>query len=128
MVRLTQINRWPRLTLLTCDPDLAPWSKPCPELGFKIMIIIVFILTCLNWTILELRVFYMDVLGLIFFFKKNYFWRYFSFIHHVLKIQKFILKLSKGIFLYFYFYLFNQSCFCPLSLFVLSQNYNLMLP
>ena len=52
---------------LTCDPgqpDL--WPGLCPEssleLSFKIMIIIIFIFTCFSWIILELKVFYNDIL------------------------------------------------------------------
>ena len=35
-----------------------------PKLSFKIMIIIIFIFTCLYWIILELRVFYNNLLGI----------------------------------------------------------------
>jgi len=43
--------------------ELCPGSTP--KLSFKIMIIIIFILTCLCWIILELRVFYNNLLGII---------------------------------------------------------------
>ena len=33
-----------------------------PESNLKIIIIIIFIVTCLSWIILELRVFYNDIL------------------------------------------------------------------
>ena len=57
---LTRVN-------LTCDSGLNEWlglcSESTPELVFKTMIITIFMIRCLSWTILKLRVFYRDILG-----------------------------------------------------------------
>jgi len=44
----------------TCNPELV-LGQP-PELNFKTMIIIIFIITCFSKIILELNVFYKDIL------------------------------------------------------------------
>jgi hypothetical protein len=94
----------------TRDPGLDQWPDICsgstPELGFKTIIIIIFILTCLRWIILELKVFYKDILWM----KNNKycFWRLVIFVTHVLKNNKFTLKLSRRQ-IYFYVFIFVSS-------------------
>jgi hypothetical protein len=54
------------------------------------MIVIIFILKCLNLINLELRIFYNYILGIE---KKYCLWRHISFMPYILKVQKFTLKL-----------------------------------
>jgi hypothetical protein len=70
-------------------------TQPCLKstlvLGFKIMIITIFIFICISWIILKLRVLYMDILGKK---TKYYLRRHVFFVPHVVEIQKFTLKSS----------------------------------
>jgi len=51
-------------TLTWVNKDHISFYKSTPKLGFKTTIITIFIFTCLNWAILELKVFYNDILGI----------------------------------------------------------------
>jgi hypothetical protein len=77
-----------------CQPDQRPelYSISTSELSFKTMIIIIFILTCLSWIILELRVFYNDILKIK--NDKYCLWRYVLFVPSILEVHKFTPKLS----------------------------------
>ena len=87
-----------------------PWSRPCPnltfKLGFKTMIITIFIFTWLNLIILKLRDFYNNILGM----KNNKYFllRLVLFVPPVSKVQRFTPKLFwKHI--YFYISVFISS-------------------
>jgi hypothetical protein len=85
-----------------------PWPRLCTRstcyLGFKIMIIIIFIFTCFNLIILKLRVFYNDILEII--NNKYYLSRQVPFASSVLKVHEFTLKLFQK---HIYFYSFISS-------------------
>jgi hypothetical protein len=93
---------------------LNPWSRPCTnltfKLGFKTMIITIFIFTWLDLIILKLRDFYNNILGM----KNNKYFllRLVPFVPPVLEVQRFTPKLFwKQIYFYISVYLFNQIYF-----------------
>jgi len=77
---LTQVN--------SSQPD--PWPSTL-ELSFKTMIIIILIIVYFSWTILELRVFYKDILEIK--NKKYCLWKHMLSIPFILKVQNFTSKL-----------------------------------
>jgi hypothetical protein len=112
----------------TRDPNLNQWPELClisiSGLNFKtiIIIIFIFIFIYLSWTILELRVFYKDILR----GKNNKYciWRHNSSVPLILKVQKFTLESFQK---YIYFYIFVYSTkhmFIFIVFIFLSQNIN----
>ena len=70
------------------EMNLDQWPEFCfrstLKLGFKTIMIIIFILRCLSWTIIELRVFYKDILEIK--NNKHSLWKYIFSISSILKV------------------------------------------